>query len=178
METVNYLRNRLPTKSKNHGEIIPQEIWTNQQQNLQHIRIFGSLALFNIPKEKRSKSDYQKVWEGILIGYSSDITKHFWLWALQTKQVIIASELYINESEKRAKLPAKWPLEIVSLKRKAPAGEPRPESRPQKNLISIQPALLEPVPIRIMGDVIKVNESQSKGHKMVMSITESSSKIH
>lgn len=31
METANYFRNRLPTKNKNHGEMIPKESWTEQQ---------------------------------------------------------------------------------------------------------------------------------------------------
>lgn len=77
METSNYIRNRLPTKSMNHGKLIPEEAWMNQRQNLEHVCIFGSLVLVNIPHEKRSKSDFRKVWEGILIGYIVDTTKHF-----------------------------------------------------------------------------------------------------
>lgn len=38
--------------------------------------------------------------------------------------------------------------------------------------------MLEPVLTRTMGDVIKVNKSQSKDHKIVMIIIESSNKIH
>lgn len=61
IEIANYLCNRLPTRSKNYNEVILEEMWTGQYQNLQHICIFGSLVLSNIFKEKRSKSDYQKV---------------------------------------------------------------------------------------------------------------------
>ena len=89
METVNYLWNKLATKTKSHDEVILKEAWTNQRQDLQHVRIFGSLALCNIPEEKRSKLDCQRVWQGIFIRYSPDTTK----------QVIIASEPYIDESE-------------------------------------------------------------------------------
>ncbi len=92
IETANYLRNRLPTKTKSHCEVIPEEVCTNQRQNLQRVRIFGSLALCNILEEKRSKSDCQRVWQGILIGYSPDTTKHFRASAPKTKQVIIASQ--------------------------------------------------------------------------------------
>ena len=108
METANYLRNRLPTRSKNHGEMIPEESWTSRRQDPRHICIFESLALCNIPEEKRSKSDYQKVWEGIFIRYIPDTTKHFRIWAPQIKQVIIASEPYIDESEQGAKLLSKY----------------------------------------------------------------------
>lgn len=76
METSNYLRNRLPTKSRNHGELIPEEAWTGKRQNLAHVRILGSLVLIDIPPEERSKSDFRKALEGILIGYSNDTTKH------------------------------------------------------------------------------------------------------
>ena len=99
IETANYLQNRLPTKSKNHGEMIPEKAWTGRQQDFYHICIFGSLAFCNIPEEKRVKSDHRKVWEGILIGYSPDTSKHLHIWAPQTKQVVIASEPYIDESE-------------------------------------------------------------------------------
>lgn len=58
METANYLCNRLPTKSKNHSKVISEEAWIGQYQNLWHVHIFSSLVLSNIPKEKRSKSDY------------------------------------------------------------------------------------------------------------------------
>ena len=92
IETANYLGNRLPTKTKSHCEVIPEEACTNQGQDLQRVRIFGSLALCNILEEKRSKSDCQRVWQGILIGYSPDTTKHFCASAPKTKQVIIASE--------------------------------------------------------------------------------------
>lgn len=76
------------------------------------------------------------------------------------------------------KLLAKWPLKTVSLKQKAPIKEPKPKNRPQKNLMPVLPLLLEPAPTKITGDVIEVDKSQSKGHKMVMSIIESKSKIH
>lgn len=77
IETANYLKNRLLTKTKSYKKVISEELWISQKQNFQYICIFGSLALCNILKEKRSKSDLQKVWEEILIGYNPDMTKHF-----------------------------------------------------------------------------------------------------
>lgn len=61
METANYLQNKLPMRSKNHGEVIPKEAWTGQRQDLQYVQIFGNLTLSNIPAVKRTKFDYQKV---------------------------------------------------------------------------------------------------------------------
>ena len=64
------------------------------------------------------------------------------------------------------------------LEKEVPAGKPRPKGRPQKNLLPVQPKLLESEPTRTTGDVIEVDESQSKGHEIVISITESTNKIH
>lgn len=61
MDTANYLRNRLPAKSQ-RGELIPEEAWSEKQQDVSHLRVFGSLASVEIPKEKRHKSDIQKNW--------------------------------------------------------------------------------------------------------------------
>lgn len=133
METANYLRNRLLTRNKNHGEIISKESWTGWQQSLGHVCIFRSLVLANIPEEKRTKSDYQKVWQDILIRYSLDTLEDFCVRAFQIKQVIIISEPYINKSEYGAKLLEKWLIETSS-KQKAPAGKPRPRGQLQKHL--------------------------------------------
>lgn len=178
METANYIRNRLPTKSKTHGEMIPEESWTSRRQDLRHIRIFGSLALCNIPDEKRSKSDYQKVWKGILIGYSPDTTKHSRIWAPQTKQVIIASEPYIDESEQGAKLLSEWPLEASTpSKRKAPAGEPRPRGRPRKVAVAETSTLAEATNLLKIDKPAELAPIEEQV-ETAMSITEYSSKIH
>lgn len=95
METSNYLQNRLPTKSQSYGKLILEEALTNQKQSLIHICICGNLNIFH---KKRSKSNFQKTGEGIFIGYSSDTTKHFRVWAPQTKEVIVASKLHIDET--------------------------------------------------------------------------------
>ncbi len=87
--------------------MISKEVWTKECQDLQHIRILGSLALSNISAEKRTKSDYQKVWQDILVSYNPNTSKHFRIWALQTKQIVISNKPYIDESEKGVKLLAR-----------------------------------------------------------------------
>lgn len=34
IEIANYLRNKLPIRSKNHSKIIPEKSWTGKRQNL------------------------------------------------------------------------------------------------------------------------------------------------
>ncbi len=80
--------------------------------------------------------------------------------AQETKQVIVVSDPFINESVQGAKLLLDWPLETgFSSKRKA-TGEPKPRGRPRKILIFQQ-------------NPISVVEGEQ-----AMSITESTSKIH
>lgn len=114
METANYLRNRLPTKTRGHGEVIPEEKWSRSRQNLSHLCIFGSEVLVDIPKEKRIKTDIQHVWRGILIGYNNETNKHYQAWAPETKQVIVVSDPFIDESVQDAKLLLDWPFETGS----------------------------------------------------------------
>lgn len=85
---------------------------------MQHVQIFGNLALSNILVEKRRKSNYQKVWQGVLVSYSLNTKKDFRIWAPQTKQIVIASELYIDKTEKGARVLAKWLLDVTQIKKK------------------------------------------------------------
>ncbi len=101
-----------------------------------------------------------------MIGYNPKTTKHFCVWAPQTKQVIIASEPYIDESEKSAKLLAKWPLDVTQTKRKALAGDLKPRGRPQKNLI-IKTRIKIPSP-----------EVGDEEEEVAMSITKITSEIY
>ncbi len=160
METANYLRNQLPTKTRGHWEVIPKEKWCVSRQNLSHLRIFGSEVLVDISKEKRIKTDIQHIWRGILIGYSNETSKHYQAWAPETKQVIVVSDLFIDESVQSAKPLLDWPLETGFNSKRKSTGEPKPQGRPRKILIFQQ-------------NLISVVESDQ-----AISITESTSKIY
>ena len=64
------------------------------------------------------------------------------------------------------------------VEKKNPGRRAKAQRQATKEFIASQSVLLELVPTGTTGDVIEVDESQSKGYEMVMSITESSSKIH
>lgn len=74
IDAVNYFHNYLSTKRDGYI-IIPEEVGMNARQNLEHVRIFGSKLSTFIPMQKRSKSDIQKIWRGIFIGYT-ETSKH------------------------------------------------------------------------------------------------------
>lgn len=78
---------------------------------------------------------------------------------------MIGSELYIDKSEKGTKLLAKQLLDIIQIKKKAPAREPKPRDRPQKNPIEV--CIKTPIEPEIVSE-----------KEVVMSITETISKIY
>lgn len=158
METANYLRNRLPSKTRGHEEVIPEEKWSGSRQNLSHLRIFGSEVLVDIPKEKRIKTDIQHVWRGILIGYSNETNKHYRAWAPETKQVIVVSDPFIDESVQGAKLLLDWPLETGSNSKRKATGEPKPRGRSRKMPILQQ----NPIPVVESEQAMSMAESTSK----------------
>lgn len=59
------------------------------------------------------------------------------MWTLKTQQILLVSKPYIDKLEQRAKLLIKYLLDLsqlptIGFKRKAPTGEPRLRSRPEK----------------------------------------------
>lgn len=113
--------------------------------------MFGNLTLCNILYGKRSKSDYQKIWNSILIGYSFNISNHLYIWASKMRQVIILNKFYINKLKQRAKLMTKWLLNtiILVLKRKTLAIKPRPRKKLRK-IIIIKTVVLLNIKLPIM----------------------------
>ncbi len=106
--------------------------------------------------------------------------KHLRIWAPQTRQVIIASEPYIDESKQGAKLLSKWPLEVsTALKRKALAGEPRPRERPRKIATEASTALAKATNLTRIDDLAILEPTSIENRtKTAMSITEYNSKIY
>ena len=62
-----------------------------------------------ILSEKCIKSDVQKTWKSIFIGYIGT-SKHLRVWAPRTHQVLIASKLVVNKSKRGADLLMEHPL--------------------------------------------------------------------
>ena len=133
MDTANYLQNRLPTKRKG-PTFIPEEVWTNTRQNLRHVRIFGSKMNTFIPSTKRTKSDIQKTWKGILIGYIRT-SKHLRVWDPRTQQVLIASKPLLIKSKRGDDLLVEHPLPLSDKPLRLQTGKPKPRGRPRKNLV-------------------------------------------
>lgn len=78
---------------------------------------------------------------------------------------MIASKLYIDESEKGAKLLAQWPLDVTLMKRKVSAKKPRSRDRPRKNSIEIH--------VKTSVKLVII-----EGEEVVISRTKTTSKIY
>ncbi|UYV72012.1 hypothetical protein LAZ67_9001549, partial [Cordylochernes scorpioides] len=65
--TAAYLKNCTPTKNDNMKT--PIEKWTGHKPSVAHLKIFGNLAYYYIPKNQRNKFD-SKARKGIFTGYS------------------------------------------------------------------------------------------------------------
>ena len=139
--------------------------------------MFRSLASVEIPKEKRHKSDIQKNWYGIFIGYSPDTVKHIRIWASKTRQRLIATDPYIDESKQGAKLLVEYPIQS-NPKCKLPTSESKPRRRPRKAL----PEASAPTPTHTADNnstEASIIEQPVTGETdTAMSATEISSKIH
>lgn len=63
--TTVYVQNRVPHNAL--GKITPESVFTGRKLEVSHFRIFGSVAYYHVPKEKRKKLD-RTTEKGYLVG--------------------------------------------------------------------------------------------------------------
>lgn len=95
MACATYILNRTPTKALR--DITPEEAWSGRKPNLQHLRIFGSIAYVHTPKSKRHKLD-AKSSPFIFVGYDES-TKGYRVYNPLTNKAQIARDICIAENE-------------------------------------------------------------------------------
>ena len=94
VNTACYILNR--TILKLGDKTTPFEKWFNRKPTIKHLRIFGSRAYLNVPKEKRHKFD-PKSKPVIFIGYDGEST-NCRLWDNASRKVVISSDVTFDES--------------------------------------------------------------------------------
>ena len=85
--------NRSPTRSV--PNTTPIEAWSGFKPNVQHLKVFGSIAYAHVPKAARSKLDDRAV-KTIFIGYKNGGYK---LYNPMTKKVILSRDVTFAEHE-------------------------------------------------------------------------------
>lgn len=102
-EAVNtsvYLRNRQVVSGTNFKT--PYEIWMGHKPDISHIRVFGSMAMVHMPKEKRLKWD-KKATKTLLVGFSEDV-KGYRLYNKEERKIIISRDVVVDEREKNVRI--------------------------------------------------------------------------
>lgn len=92
--TAAYIVNRSPTKGLT--AMTPEEVWTGNIPDLNHMRIFGCRAMIHVPKQKRKKWD-AKSSEKIFVGYSMD-TKGYRFVDPKTRKLSISRDVVFMEN--------------------------------------------------------------------------------
>lgn len=98
VHTAIYLRNRSIAAGLKKT---PFELWTGIKPDVSNLRIFGSVVMVHVPKEKRLKWD-KKAAKQILVGYS-DTTKGYRIFNPTKKAISVSRDVIIMESEPEIK---------------------------------------------------------------------------
>jgi hypothetical protein len=93
-----YLRNRSPIERL--GFKTPVERATKKKPEVSHLRIFGSVVYYHIPKQNRVQSEKFKPHgkKEIFVGFDPIPTKTVKIWIPGTRQVIVERDVDIIES--------------------------------------------------------------------------------
>lgn len=100
------------------------------------------------------------------------------MWTLQLKQDIIASELYIDKSEKGTQLLVKWSLNSTQLKKKALVEEPRLRQTPQKNSTKLCIEIRKEPPRKLWNKTTIRSDNNIKEQEVAILLTGTNNKIH
>ena len=79
------------------GKITPENVFTGKTLEVNHFRIFGSLAYCRIPEEKRKKLD-QTVEKGYLAGYSEN-AKAYRIYLPGSRKVVVRRDVKFMEDK-------------------------------------------------------------------------------
>lgn len=93
VNTAAYIKNH--TTSKVIGNKSPIEIWSGKKPDLSHFKVFGSVAMAMIPKEKRKKFD-AKSKQLIFVGYCEN-QKGYRLLDMETNQIVACRDVTVME---------------------------------------------------------------------------------
>ncbi|GBP34018.1 Retrovirus-related Pol polyprotein from transposon TNT 1-94 [Eumeta japonica] len=94
--TAVYLQNRIVSANLNGT---PFEMWNGVKPDISHLKVFGSVMMMHIPKEKRLKWNKKAVKE-ILVGFPEDV-KGYRVYNPSTKDITTSRDVIIMENNKQ-----------------------------------------------------------------------------
>ena len=94
VNTACYVLNRVILQ--HHETETPFEKWFNRKPEIKYLRVFGTEAYINVPKEKRKKFE-PKSKKITVVGYDGD-SSNYRLWYKKTRKIYISSDVDSNEN--------------------------------------------------------------------------------
>lgn len=94
VNTAIYIRNRSTVSGL--GEKTPFEMWTRKKPDVSHFKIFGSVAMVHVAKEKRKKWE-KKSKRGFFVGYGDNV-KGYRVYMPDVNKVIISRDVVLFEN--------------------------------------------------------------------------------
>uniref|UniRef100_A0A251VEZ8 Putative zinc finger, CCHC-type n=1 Tax=Helianthus annuus TaxID=4232 RepID=A0A251VEZ8_HELAN len=91
-----YILNRTVTKTR--PNVTPCEAWNGRKPNVEHFKIFGSIAYAHIPKQQWNKLD-DKVEKMIFVGYSEN-SKGYKLYNPLNNKITISRDVTFDENKR------------------------------------------------------------------------------
>ena len=98
VSTAAYIKNRLPTRVLK-DEITPYQKWYGRKPNINHLRVFGSMAYAHIPQKLRQKLDSKCV-KLRFVGYSME-SKAYRLLDESSNKILVRRDVTFNEQDFR-----------------------------------------------------------------------------
>ena len=92
-ETAIYLRNRSPS-SPLKGKT-PYELWFGKMPDISHLRVWGCMVMYRVPKEHRKKLDY-KATGGVFVGYCLT-SKHYKIYDPASCRLVTSRDIIFYE---------------------------------------------------------------------------------
>jgi hypothetical protein len=93
--TVVYVHNRTPHHVL--GNKTPEEMFTRENLEVSHLRIFGCLVYVHVPKDKRSKLDPSGK-KGIFVGYN-ETSNTYRVYIIGHRKIEISRDVTFDEDE-------------------------------------------------------------------------------
>lgn len=94
ISTAVYIRNRVTSKSLPRN-VTPYHLWHGEVPNLSHMRVFGSLCWYILPKHKLKKLD-SRAKQGIMMGYCKS-SKGYRVWDCALQKIVVSRDVRFDE---------------------------------------------------------------------------------
>ncbi|KMQ92933.1 integrase core domain protein [Lasius niger] len=149
VNTAVYLQNRVLSSKSKEGKT-PYEIWTGENPDLSHVKVFGSEAFVHVPKQFTKKFDARSK-RVLFVGYEGDST-NYRLYNPDTRSVTVSRNVVFHEVRKEAEPPQVENEELTLLTGGDSDGDEQPEQENPVREVPMEPEIRNVTPEPAVGD--------------------------